>query len=91
MKHRGAGSFGVELNHPREGMIRQWFKSEVLRNEYYGNLCRNPEYREARPKKVEKQVQPGSQQGVDTAPLICQTSDNNEEPEEIGYLNNYQE
>lgn len=54
MKHRGAGSFGVELNHPREGMIRQWFKSEVLRNEYYGNLCRNPEYREARPKKVEK-------------------------------------
>lgn len=54
MKNRGSGSFGVELDHPKEGQMRQWFKSEILRNEYYGNICRHPDYRDTKPKKVEK-------------------------------------
>lgn len=54
MKHRGSGDFGVQLKHPKEGKLTQWFKTEVLRNEYYMNVCRNPDYRDAKPEKVSK-------------------------------------
>lgn len=54
MKHRGTGNFGVAFNHPKEGKMVQWFKTELLRNEYYGNLCRNPDYRNAKQKKVKR-------------------------------------
>jgi len=52
MKQRGSGNFGVEFKHPRDGMMKQWFKSELLRNGFYGNLCRDPKYTIF--KKVEK-------------------------------------
>ena len=54
MKHRGSGKFGVAFKHPSEGKMIQWFDSENLRNEFYGNLCRDPAYRGAKQKKVKR-------------------------------------
>lgn len=54
MKHRGKGDFGLKVKHPKDGWITQWFRTEVLRNEYEGNLNRHPEYRGCPTERVKK-------------------------------------
>lgn len=54
MQQRGKGNFGVEVDHPKFGLITQWFKAEKVRNEYFGNLGRDPAYRDRKFKKVQK-------------------------------------
>lgn len=54
MNHRGKGNFGVRVNHPKFGLTTQWFEKENSRNEYYGNLCRDPKFRNCEFSKVEK-------------------------------------